>query len=74
MKKIFSIYVNLQDQEFDVPKWIMKRQGIIHICPGSLEGKMIQQGVAKPLSKTGVNAIRKLQDTGGWFIGQRGYV
>ena len=73
MKKVLSIYVNLQDRELNLPKYLNEIPFIISICPASLSGIAYRPGTPGiTLSKKGIREVKELLDRG-CILGQRGH-
>src|SRR3989344_6582993 len=64
-KRIFSVYVNLQDRELNLPSYLDNSKFIISICPSS-----IRDGT---FSNKGIEEVKKLLEKG-CLLGQRGYI
>lgn len=64
MKKILSVYVNLQDERLDLPSCLDSKKFIISICPESI--------VSGKFSEEGIKEVKKYLDEG-CLLGQRGY-
>ncbi len=62
-QKIFSVYVDLQDEEFNIPDYLNDKQFFIHICPESIRSKRFSK---RAIDKV-ISALER-----GCLLGQRG--